>query len=144
MKLAYLITAAFAAVTTTAAAADLPTKAPLMPVPPPFNWTGFYIGPNAGAGWENFNIVEMVSGVSFGSNARGAIIGGGQVGFNYQVSPFFVIGLEGFIDTVASNNNNSLNLISPILGPLTATANADWVGTLAGRIGFTGPGFDHW
>ena len=50
MKLAYLITAAFAAVTTTAAAADLPTKAPLMPVPPPFNWTGFYVGPNAGAG----------------------------------------------------------------------------------------------
>jgi outer membrane immunogenic protein len=23
-------------------------------------------------------------------------------------------------------------------------ANATWVGTLAGRVGFTGPGFDHW
>jgi outer membrane immunogenic protein len=129
-----------------AKAADLgPAIAPSVPyVVPTFNWTGFYIGPNIGAGWENFNITDTLTGLSFGSNTRSAFIGGGQVGFNYQVSPFFVLGAEGFFDGIASNNNTGIGVVIPRVGLVTTSVQPDWVSTVAGRIGFTGPGFDHW
>ena len=113
-------------------------------VAPSFSWTGFYIGPNIGAGWENFNITDTLSGLSFGSNTRSAFVGGGQVGFNYQVSPIFVLGVEGLFDDVATNNNSGATAGVPGIGLVSASAQPDWVSTLAGRIGFTGPGFDHW
>ena len=149
MKRLLLGTVVLVALATTATAADLYTKARPAPppppfVPPPFSWTGFYIGANIGAGWENFNITDMLTGLNFGSNTRSAFIGGGQVGFNYQVSPFFVLGVEGFFDGIASNNNTGVGVVIPRVGLVGASVQPDWVSTLAGRIGFTGPGFDHW
>jgi hypothetical protein len=73
-----------------------------------------------------------------------AFVGGGQVGFNYQVNPILVLGVEGFFDGVASNNNTGTAAIIPGIGLVSASAQPNWVSTLAGRIGFTGPGFDHW
>ena len=90
MKRLLLGTVALVALANAATAADLYTKArpasaPVMP--PPFSWTGFYIGPNIGASWEYFDIANPLTSLSFGSGTRSAFIGGGQVGFNYQVSP---------------------------------------------------------
>src|SRR5262252_9380410 len=41
-----------------AQAADLSAKPPVYkaPVAAPYNWTGFYVGANAGYGWDNANI----------------------------------------------------------------------------------------
>ena len=148
MKRLLLGTVALVALATSATAADLYTKArPLPPppvAPPLFSWTGFYVGGNIGAGWESFNITDRLTGLNFGSNTRSAFIGGGQVGFNYQVNPFFVIGVEGFFDGIASNKNAGTGVFVPGIGLVTASAQPDWVSTAAGRIGFTGPGFDHW
>jgi outer membrane immunogenic protein len=52
--------AALAALTGTAAAADLVTRGYYPPPPPPiyvplYNWTGFYIGINGGGGFGNSN-----------------------------------------------------------------------------------------
>ena len=44
-----------------------------------------------------------------GNNSRGAFIGGGQIGFNYQISPSFVVGVEADFQGVAGNNNNNNN-----------------------------------
>jgi outer membrane immunogenic protein len=148
MKRLLLATLALVTLATVATAADLYTKA--RPVPPPvapplqFSWTGFYVGGNIGAGWENFNITDTRTGRSFGSNTRSAFIGGGQVGFNYQMSPFFVLGIEGFFDGIASNKNTGTGVVIPGIGLVTASEHPDWVSTAAGRVGFTGPGFDHW
>ena len=90
------------------------------------------------------DIADTLTGLSFGSGTRSAFIGGGQVGFNYQVSPFFVLGVEGFFDGIASNNNTGIGVVIPRVGLVAASVQPDWVSTLAGRIGFTGPGFDHW
>jgi outer membrane immunogenic protein len=110
----------------------------------PFTWTGFYIGGNVGGGWAQGNVTDTVNGASFGSGTVGAFVGGGQVGFNYQVG-YLVLGVEGFFDGIASGNNNNSNIVAGLTGDqFQANANARWVATAAGRVGFTGPGFDHW
>ena len=50
---ALLATAAIVGISVSASAADLPRKAPayIPPAPLPYNWTGFYVGLNAGGSW---------------------------------------------------------------------------------------------
>src|SRR5215471_11028914 len=83
--------------------ADMATKAPPVPfyAPPPFTWTGFYIGGNVGGAWGQGTIVDTLTGASFGSGTVGAFAGGGQLGFNYQTGNL-VWGVEGFFDGIAS------------------------------------------
>jgi len=88
-----------------ASAADLRLKAP-PPPPPAFSWTGFYVGLNAGYA---IGVDATMQDASFSSPALGmngllsgsanslALTGwvfGGQVGYNWQVSPWFVWGTE--------------------------------------------------
>src|SRR6478736_6765706 len=51
--IALLATAAIVGISVSASAADLPRKAPayIPPAPLPYNWTGFYVGLNAGGSW---------------------------------------------------------------------------------------------
>ena len=94
-----------------AQAADLPTRkeapAPIF-VPPPFTWTGFYVGVNAGGVWgsgsvsstlfaNGFPILENEwPGGSLGGSQTG-FIGGGQAGYNWQTGSF-VLGVETDFD----------------------------------------------
>jgi len=128
-----------------AEAADLgPSIAPVPYVPMMF-WTGFYLGPNIGGGWTSGTVTDTASGVSFGSQTQGAFVGGGQIGYNYQISPHVVLGAEWFFDGVAGNNNHNAIAFVPAFGDaFAASAKADWLSTLTGRIGVTAPGWDHW
>jgi outer membrane immunogenic protein len=94
-----------------ASAADLPRKAPVYapPPPPPFSWTGFYIGAHGGAGWGTVEATAdslcFLGGctVNPGSNAFAQTqlngwLFGGTVGYNWQVNPWLVLGLEGDYD----------------------------------------------
>jgi outer membrane immunogenic protein len=70
-------------------AAEVPPYArPVAPpvyLPPPFTWTGFYIGPNLGGAWSQANLTDTLLGLSLSNiNDKGTFIGGGQLGFNYQ------------------------------------------------------------
>jgi outer membrane immunogenic protein len=87
-----------------ALAADLAKPPPVFKAPPPvpvFNWTGWYIGGNIGYGWgqsTNSNIVSDTTGFGAVSNFPPSlkpkgVIGGGQIGYDWQVSPHFVWGL---------------------------------------------------
>jgi outer membrane immunogenic protein len=86
-----------ASVATTAMAADLPRRsaapapAPVY-VPPPFTWTGFYVGANAAYGWSDY---RGSGGNVFGKPAGGLL--GGTVGYNYQIGQI-VIGVEDNLD----------------------------------------------
>lgn len=98
-----LIAAALLASTSIAAAADMPartyTKAPV--VSPAFNWTGFYVGVHAGYGWGNSKSVATNGTLPFfpagsvTSNDLDGWLAGGQLGYNYQFSPNWLIGIEG-------------------------------------------------
>src|SRR5208282_5773143 len=100
------IAALTVATTMAAQAADLPTRkeapAPVF-VPPPFTWTGFYVGLNAGGIWtsgsRNATLFDSGNNVFLSNYFPGGIgknqsgfIGGGQVGYNWQTGAFVLGG----------------------------------------------------
>jgi outer membrane immunogenic protein len=100
------------------------------PIPYLYNWTGFYIGANLGGAWESATITDPIFLTTFSSN-RSGFIGGGQVGYNWQLSPQWVIGIEGTFDgtDIRSTDVDSFAL-------LAATSKVDWIATVAGRLGW--------
>src|SRR5207245_3241537 len=93
------------AATSAASAADLAarpyTKAPMME--PVYNWTGFYIGGNVGYSWgrsrDTSTLTNTAGTVLFTSVDRSdlnGVVGGGQVGYNWQVQNW-LWGLEADI-----------------------------------------------
>jgi outer membrane immunogenic protein len=92
------------------------------------------------------------------SNSQNGIIGGGQIGFNYQLKNNYVVGLEADIQgTGISGTGRGYGLGSsatsgsfPIPGSLTSAvsssssafsnqivnAGVDWIGTVRGRLGY--------
>jgi outer membrane immunogenic protein len=146
-KLATAI-AAIALIGTPALAADMAVKAPPPPPPAPiYNWTGFYLGGHAGYGWDNdsVNFSGLVPPVfdvgaiprSLSVHPKG-FIGGGQIGYNWQVSPIWLVGIEG--DLSGADIHGSTSYFFPGLGqaaPVTTTVDKslEWFATLRGRLG---------
>jgi outer membrane immunogenic protein len=106
---------------------------PLAPAPAPipyyYNWTGFYIGGNLGGAWESTTITDPFFGASFSAN-RSGFIGGGQVGYNWQLSPNFVFGIEGTFDGTDIRTTDT-----DLAAMLSASSKVDWIATVAARFG---------
>ena len=133
---------------TSAVAADLPVRAPLPPAPV-FSWTGFYFGPHIGGGWANGD-AQTVSSPDpgffdpFRANLKGTgVVAGGQVGFNWQLAPNWVIGWEADISgttidaTATQNTATILNIPLIPASSLTLTRNINWLASVRGRIGIS-------
>ena len=132
-----------------ALAADLlpvaaPPRAPAtyLPVAPPYpyNWSGFYIGGNLGAGWNNTGSATDTFGSTFGTATNTSFLGGGQVGVNYEFWSFFVIGAEAMFDWLP-NTSNTINVTNTTLVPGTTntaavTLNNRWVTMATGKLGY--------
>jgi outer membrane immunogenic protein len=119
-----------------AMAADMgmPLKAPPAPVAPLFSWTGFYLGGNLGAGWNDGNLTDSLFGVNWsGNNNNVTFLGGGQVGVNYQINSV-VLGVEGDFDWFANNNNSAT--VTAFGETVTGSNNGRWLTTLTGRLGY--------
>jgi outer membrane immunogenic protein len=124
-------------------AADVRAQpAPYTPPPPPPppvyapSWTGFYIGANIGGAWANRDVRDPFLGVNFNNgNSNGTFIGGGQLGFNWQIG-WGLLGFEADFDGVANNNNGGAVFI-PSVGNIQVTSNNRWITTLAARFGVT-------
>jgi outer membrane immunogenic protein len=139
-------------------AADLPARsAPMAPIAVPavpiFTWTGFYVGVNAGYGWQNnednsffvppgtFITAPAASGVvSFAEDDGDGFVGGAQIGYNYQIGGF-VVGLETdlqWADLGGSNNGTAFVPAGfpPTFVPAGSAGGVDWFGTVRARLGF--------
>lgn len=114
-------------------AADLPSrKGPPEFLPPPvFSWTGFYGGLNIGYGWsEDDDNNNFGFGFGFNNNDHlDGVVGGGQVGFNYQFTPLFVVGFESDFQGTGISSHDS--------GFLNIGRSINWFGTVRGRVGVT-------
>src|ERR1700741_5468788 len=52
-----------------------------------FSWTGLYVGGNVGGAWADGSLSDTVLGFN-ASTSQSNVIGGGQVGVNYQIGNF--------------------------------------------------------
>jgi outer membrane immunogenic protein len=137
------------------------------------SWTGFYVGGNVGYGWGDahtdiagnattvalpFFFVTFPTNVAFAdSNTTrlSGVIGGGQIGYNYQFNPRWVLGFEADIQGPGKRGSNafaapfstpicSVAAVTGCLGygtlngvaATTYNVEIDWFGTVRGRVGF--------
>jgi len=116
-----------------ASAADLPVRsappAPVIAAVPVFTWTGFYVGVNAGYGWNSDDDIT-IGGVRYSLDDDGGFVGGAQAGYNYQIGSF-VVGLEGDIQ-YADLGGNDIILSD---GTVVDFNDSDWFGTIRARAG---------
>ncbi len=149
MKKFLIATAVLLAGAGGAAAADLgmPVKAP--PPPPVWSWTGFYLGVNVGGGWTNstgsatlLTPGGAVIGVSGTTGNVSGVVGGGQVGYNWQFNNF-VLGVEWDFDGSGEKTNANGACFGLVVAGCTfnASAGVNWFSTLRGRAGLA---FDRW
>jgi outer membrane immunogenic protein len=152
--IAWIAAASFGA----AVAADLPPayKAPVKAVAPASGWTGLYIGGNVGYGWDSGSsgvsalatdaalapalAAFLAAGsypTSLSPSAKG-VIGGGQIGYNWQLPSQWLVGLEADLQASGIKGSASQTL-SPAFLDMTSTGvtkSIDWFGTARGRVGF--------
>ena len=150
--------AATLAMSTAAFAADLPSKkaAPVY-VPPALTWNGAYVGANLGGGWTTGTVNNGTTSVlnpttgnvttvlPTSNNGSLGVVGGVTLGYNYQVTPMFVVGAETDFQgsTIGSgvNPNNYIGVAA--LNAATGQTfvnnnvgkNINWFGTVRGRVG---------
>ena len=123
-------------------AADLPAPpATYLPLAPPYNWSGFYVGGNIGLGWARGDFSDPIGNtLSLPNNTQ--FLGGGQVGINYEFDSGFVIGAEGDFNGLANSGNatTGVALVNPAGVPTGSTAavtmNNRWLTTATGRLGY--------
>ena len=126
-------TAALAIAASTANAADLPSRrgpAPVYSAVPVFTWSGFYAGVNAGYGWSTGSSRYYDPAFGYvGGGKKGGFVGGGQVGYNYQLG-MFVIGAETDLQYAAVGNKGAS------YGPIYYHGSSDgYFGTIRARVG---------
>src|SRR3954468_16794025 len=108
-----------ALITTPAAAADLYYgKAPAFAAAPfnGYNWNGAYVGVNLGYQWGKVT--------NWGGGEPNGIMGGGQIGYNWQFNQF-VLGLEADIQGSAAEGTFAAYKFSN-----------PWFATMRGRAGY--------
>ena len=141
MRRQILLASVGVAIAGSAFAADLPSRAPppvYLPPPPIFTWTGFYIGGQVGYAWgtganqfDGFLPDGTIIATSAGGTPNG-VIGGGNVGYNYQINQW-VLGLEGTVD--GTSLSNTAVAAFPDGSTLSAHTTADIQGSIRGRLG---------
>lgn len=97
-------------------------------------WTGYYAGVNGGysASWTSEPVMFNGS-VAVAANPSGGVLGG-QVGYNWQMTPEWVFGVETDLDwaNVFGSQSVGRNFTSFI-----AQQRVNALGTLRGRVGYS-------
>jgi outer membrane immunogenic protein len=127
-------------------AADLPARAPVYTkapvVAPVYNWSGFYIGLNAG-GASSHNCWDLTANFLQGAvpptsvgchDATGALVGG-QIGYRWQMTNW-VFGLEAQGDWANLKGSNISTLGTFAGQPFLNQTKIDSLGLFTGQIGY--------
>jgi outer membrane immunogenic protein len=126
------------------ALAGNPAVNPPYPTPAPEldPWMGWYAGGNAGGSWGRAQSDFIISGFATSiaasdSDSPDGVIGGGQLGYNWQLNPNWLIGAEA--DIQASGETASSTRFDTVDFEGVTTnfeTKIDWFGTVRGRLGY--------
>lgn len=126
-------------------AADLPVAPAYTPAAPAspaiYNWTGFYLGGNVGAGLLHDSATQTTTATAV--TLPGSInvspvglVGGAQAGVDYQFSSV-VVGAQASWSSSNINGNTVVNATTvPAGGQERLTAAPSWFASATGRIGY--------
>jgi outer membrane immunogenic protein len=143
-----------------AQAADLAARMPVKAPPPPAleNWTGFYLGGEVGARWADstWTSTGLQDPIDPATNARflpqgnpanfdsTGFRGGVYAGYNWQVAPAGLLGIEG--DIAWGNNSKTLPGIpgtwlavqngNPLIANDSSSVKLGWDASIRGRAGW--------
>jgi outer membrane immunogenic protein len=136
-------------------AADLPAKV-YAKAPPPvvvaaYNWTGFYVGGDVGGAWARTSVANnfLPSAAAFTvdneafKNSASSIVGSVHAGYNWQVSPSAVLGVEADWSGLRANSSSTVDWLtagvascSPVTSCFTTmSTNISWLASVRGRAG---------
>lgn len=121
MKKFLLMTVAIAATGAAlpAAAADFGYRSPYQkaPIYPAliYDWNGFYVGAHVGGAFSSDN---NFNGLGTGNNGNGRVLGGLQVGGDWQFNPNWVVGVEGQYSWLSGN----VGAVFPVALPTPTTS----------------------
>jgi outer membrane immunogenic protein len=93
-----------------------------------YNWTGFYLGADLGAGFAHSSWSDPFSGARDKFNTGAGFLGGGEIGANYQWK-MLVVGVEGDFNWTGLNGGSSDSIGDSI------STNTQWTSTITGRVG---------
>jgi outer membrane immunogenic protein len=108
---------------TCATAADI-SRRPPPPLMPIYTWNGFYFGGHVGGVTTSETATD-----SFGFTAStdpSGVLGGLQAGYNYQVAPNWLVGVEGELSWTSASGGSSSVFHS----------DHNWYDTLDARLGY--------
>jgi len=134
-----LVAAALIGTAASAQAADLARKAPIMKAPPMvvYDWTGFYIGVNGGisVARDRTQLLTTLPSAEQSALSPFGAIGGGQLGYNWQINNSWLLGIE--TDLQASGETTNRTCLLSCTATLSANLNQkiDWFGTTRARVG---------
>lgn len=150
-KLLFAASAIAVVIVTPALAADMPVKAhaPILAPAPAPTWTGFYIGADLGGTWFNQSTTwnPLPSSAAFGAfpntgtDRASGVIGGVHAGYNYQLAPIWVVGIEGDWDGASAKGTVTQPILAnpggaPGVGAVTSlSSKLDWLASVRGRLG---------
>ncbi len=132
-------------------AADMPVKAPPMPTSASvYSWTGFYVGANIGGGWGTTNVgftpndpatatLFVAGGLPPGGSLKtSGVLGGPQLGYNWQVNRNWLVGVETDFEWSGIEGSISGTNTPFAAGPLASMENERlrWFGTARARLGY--------
>jgi outer membrane immunogenic protein len=140
-RLLLLSTVSVLALSGVASAADLPVKAPPAVVAAVSSWTGWYVGGHGGIAWlrhkqdmTGFGILTC-NATPLGTcrlDDTGAVLGG-QIGYNWQASPNWLIGIEA--DGSWTGFKESKQFPFGVGSFHNIDDKIDWLASLRGRVG---------
>lgn len=117
--------AALALAVTSAQAADMAAKGPSVMSPVPmYNWTGLYAGAHLGGISGDFKS-NVPIGIPGPLDDSGSVMGGLQIGYNWQFANPWVLGIEWDVSGID---------VRAATGALAFQEN--WMSTLRGRVGY--------
>lgn len=129
------------------------------------SWTGAYIGANIGYGWDSGDAtlamkpapdrappgfpIGDIQGIIDALNAAGSfptslspsahgIVGGGQVGYNWQLPSDWVVGIEADLQASGIKGSETERLSPQFFDETSTTVSkkVDWYGTVRARAGY--------
>jgi len=131
---ALLVVAAISSSMSVASAADLPVKAPPPALPAPVaNWTGFYLGGFVGGAWANVGYVSDPTAQGNGSAKASGVVGGGYVGFDYELSNRFVLGAKVSVPVGGVSATTTVLSLGP---PAPSSGKMQWATNINGTVGY--------